>query len=244
MTTTAHTHDDAPAREQEDDQVERIDEDNAVQEFIDDQEVNLGNSLKHFVDSVNKSTTELTEPALIAFHQKMLAELNAKVDTLRDLRKQNLELDTKLLAVHNIAANFSNCVIQTIDGAEPPQDQPMAEGDDAGEAAEVVPEAEPDTVAADDAGSVGVAAGEDEDAPTGDQSHVVPVEEDGKRALEEEESAEQPSASPSGSPEKPPPADAASEGDTVAADKSSPKRQRRTSRKSPNAATATAAAAK
>tara|TARA_B110001452_G_scaffold141018_1_gene117256 strand:- start:241 stop:972 length:732 start_codon:yes stop_codon:yes gene_type:complete len=243
MTTTAHTHDDAPAREQEDDQVERIDEDNAVQEFIDDQEVNLGNSLKHFVDSVNKSTTELTEPALIAFHQKMLAELNAKVDTLRDLRKQNLELDTKLLAVHNIAANFSNCVIQTIDGAEPPQDQPMAEGDDAGEAA-VVPEAEPDTVAADDAGSVGVAAGEDEDAPTGDQSHVVPVEEDGKRALEEEESAEQPSASPSGSPEKPPPADAASEGDTGAADKSSPKRQRRTSRKSPNAATATAATAK
>ena len=218
---------DAPAREQEDDQVVPMDEANAVHEFCDLMSQDLQNSLVRFVESVNQSTTELTQPALSAFNEKMLVELNAKVETLRDLREQNHELETKLYAVHHIAASFTNSVVQTLDGGE----HPMADDDVEEEAPEQDSHEEPDTMAADEAGSVGVAAGEDEDAPTGDDaSHVDEQVDDGKRALEEE-SAEKVFSSPSISPEKPPPADAVSVGDAAAADKSassSPnKRQRR-----------------
>ena len=217
---------DAPAREQEDDQVVPMDEANAVHEFCDLMSQDLQNSLVRFVESVNQSTTELTQPALSAFNEKMLVELNAKVETLRDLREQNHELETKLYAVHHIAASFTNSVVQTLDGGEHPMADDVEE-----EAPEQDSHEEPDTMAADEAGSVGVAAGEDEDAPTGDDaSHVDEQVDDGKRALEEE-SAEKVFSSPSISPEKPPPADAVSVGDAAAADKSassSPsKRQRR-----------------
>lgn len=236
----AETHDDAPAREQDDDQMERMHEEEVVQANADEMQNKLGLAFDQFINSVNKSATEVTEPALVAFHKKMLDELNAKVNTLRDLREQNHHLETKLYSFHQIASTFQQNICQTIDGAEEqPQDQAAADGGNAAEEAEMEPEAEPDTVASDDAGSVGVAAAEEEDAPTGDQNPTdvaarasvatlrdaagktaeaaavaeLPVD-DGKRALDE-------TADPSRSPEKPPHADAASEGEAAAADKSS-----------------------